>query len=84
MNKLFNMANKIETKADQEVIAFKMRLLDKKDGDGHYIAIIVGVLIALLIGGIILGNLNGDSGMIRTWITSINGKITAFISKFTS
>ena len=84
MNKLINMTNKIETKTNQAMIAFKMHLLKKKDGDGHYIAIIVTVLIALLIGGIILGILQGDNGMIKTWITSINKKITDFIAKFTS
>lgn len=56
----------------------------KKPGDGHYVAIAIGLLLSLAIGGIVWAVAGGDSGIVKTWITSITNKVTTFINKITT
>ena len=79
-----NLVRKVEEKMNKEIIAIKTRLMAKSSGDGHYVAIAIGLLLALAIGGIVWAIAGGSSGMVQTWITKITTKVSSFIDKITS
>lgn len=81
---MIKLVKKIEDTANKEVIALRTKAMVKKPGDGHYVAIAIGLLLALAIGGIVWAVVGGDSGMVKTWITSITNKVTTFINKITT
>lgn len=81
---MMNLAKKVETKINKEIIALKMRLMSKRSGDGHYVAIAIGLLLSLAIGGIVWAIVGGDSGMVTSWINKITTKVTSFIDKITA
>lgn len=74
----------LKRKKDNKIINLKTKVLSKRPGDGHYVAIAITLLLALAIGGIVWAVVGGDSGMINTWLTSITEKVTAFIGQITS
>ena len=78
-----NLVRKVEEKMNKEIIALKTRLMAKNSGDGHYVAIAIGLLLALAIGGIVWAVAGGSSGMVQTWITKITSKVSSFIDKIT-
>ena len=78
---------KLEDGINNKVIAFETMAMTKKPGDGHYVAIALGLLIALALGGIfmlVLGDYNGKTGLFHTWMNSITQKITDFVGKITA
>ena len=81
---MIKLVKKIEDTANQAVIALRTKAMVKKPGDGHYVAIAIGLLLALAIGGIVWAVVGGDSGIVKTWITSITNKVTTFINKITT
>lgn len=81
---MIKLVKKIEDTANKAVIALRTKAMVKKPGDGHYVAIAIGLLLALAIGGIVWAVVGGDSGMVKTWITSITDKVTTFINKITT
>lgn len=81
---MIKLVKKIEDTANKAVIALRTKAMVKKTGDGHYVAIAIGLLLALAIGGIVWAVVGGDSGMVKTWITSITNKVTTFINKITT
>lgn len=81
---MIKLVKKIEDTANKAVIALRTKAMVKKPGDGHYVAIAIGLLLALAIGGIVWAVVGGDSGMVNTWITSITNKVTTFINKITT
>ncbi|MBO9144139.1 MAG: hypothetical protein J7E07_14310 [Escherichia coli] len=81
---MIKLVKKIEDTANKAVIALRTKAMVKKPGDGHYVAIAIGLLLALAIGGIVWAVVGGDSGMVKTWITSITNKVTTFINKITT
>ena len=81
---MIKSVKKIEDTANKAVIALRTKAMVKKPGDGHYVAIAIGLLLALAIGGIVWAVVGGDSGMVKTWITSITNKVTTFINKITT
>lgn len=74
---------KYSTKIGRKVSDIKNFILTKRSGDGHYVAIAVGLLLALAIGGIIWAVVGGNNGAVTTWINSIISKIGDFIAKIT-
>lgn len=81
---MIKLVKKIEDTANKAVIALRTKAMVKKPGDGHYVAIAIGLLLTLAIGGIVWAVVGGDSGMVKTWITSITNKVTTFINKITT
>lgn len=81
---MIKLVKKIEDTANKAVIALRTKAMVKKPGDGHYVAIAIGLLLALAIGGIVWAVVGGDSGMVKTWLTSITNKVTTFINKITT
>lgn len=81
---MIKLVKKIEDTANKAVIALRTKAMVKKPGDGHYVAIAIGLLLALAIGGIVWAVVGGDSGMVKTWITSITNKVTTFINEITT
>lgn len=81
---MIKLVKKIEDTANKAVIALRTKAMVKKPGDGHYVAIAIGLLLALAIGGIVWAVVGGDSGVVKTWITSITNKVTTFINKITT
>lgn len=81
---MIKLVKKIEDTANKAVIALRTKAMVKKTGDGHYVAIAIGLLLALAIGGIVWAVVGGDSGIVKTWITSITNKVTTFINKITT
>lgn len=81
---MIKLVKKIEDTANKAVIALRTKAMVKKPGDGHYVAIAIGLLLALAIGGIVWAVVGGDSGMVKTWITSITNKVTTFMNKITT
>lgn len=81
---MIKLVKKIENTANKAVIALRTKAMVKKPGDGHYVAIAIGLLLALAIGGIVWAVVGGDSGIVKTWITSITNKVTTFINKITT
>lgn len=81
---MIKLVKKIEDTANKAVIALRTKAMVKKPGDGHYVAIAIGLLLALAIGGIVWAVVGGDSGIVNTWITSITNKVTTFINKITT
>ena len=79
---MIKLVKKIEDTANKAVIALRTRAMVKKPGDGHYVAIAVGLLLALAIGGIVWAIAGGDSGIVNKWITQIIAKINSFMTKF--
>lgn len=74
----------LKRKKDNKMNNLKTKVLSKRPGDGHYVAIAITLLLALAIGGIVWAVVGGDSGMISTWLSSITDKVTAFIGQITS
>lgn len=81
---MIKLVKKIEDTANKAVIALRTKAMVKKPGDGHYVAIAIGLLLTLAIGGIVWAVVGGDSGIVKTWITSITNKVTTFINKITT
>lgn len=81
---MIKLVKKIEDTANKAVIALRTKAMVKKPGDGHYVAIAIGLLLALAIGGIVWAVVGGNSGIVKTWITSITNKVTTFINKITT
>ena len=81
---MIKLVKKIEDTAKKAVIALRKKAMVKKPGDGHYVAIAIGLLLALAIGGIVWAVVGGDSGVVKTWITSVTNKVTTFINKITT
>lgn len=81
---MIKLVKKIEDTANKAVIALRTKAMVKKPGDGHYVAIAIGLLLALAIGGIVWAVVGGDSGIVKTWITSITNKVTTFLNKITT
>lgn len=81
---MIKLVKKIEDTANKAVIALRTKAMVKKPGDGHYVAIAIGLLLALAIGGIVWAVVGGDSGMVKTWTTSITNKVTTFLNKITT
>lgn len=81
---MIKLVKKIEDTANKTIIGLRTRAMVKKPGDGHYVAIAIGLLLALAIGGIVWAVAGGDSGIVKTWITSITNKVTTFINKITT
>lgn len=81
---MLNLVKKVETKMNEKVIALKMRMMAKRSGDGHYVAIAIGLLLSLAIGGIIWAIAGGNSGIVTTWITKITSKVSSFIDQITA
>ena len=81
---MIKLVKKIEDTANKAVIALRTKAMVKKPGDGHYVAIAIGLLLALAIGGIVWAVVGGDSGVGKTWITSITNKVTTFKNKITT
>lgn len=81
MNNLIrNIGNEMNGKA----LKFKEIVMKKQNGDGHYVAIAIGLLLSIAIGGIIWALVGGNTGLIHTWLTSITQKVTDFISNITA
>ena len=78
------LVKNVETKINMGVIAFRTKLMAKTAGDGHYVAIAIGLLLSLAIGGIIWAIAGGNSGIVTTWINKITTKVTDFINKITA
>jgi hypothetical protein len=78
------LVKNVETKINMGVIAFRTKLMAKNAGDGHYVAIAIGLLLSLAIGGIIWAIAGGNSGIVTTWINKITTKVTDFINKITA
>lgn len=78
------LVKNVETKINMGVIAFRTKLMAKNAGDGHYVAIAIGLLLSLAIGGIIWAIAGGNSGIVTTWINKITSKVTDFITKITA
>mgnify|MGYP000013716214 FL=1 len=81
---MVKLVRNIEKKVNDGAIALKTRMMVKTPGDGHYVAIAIGLLFSLAIGGIIWAVAGGESGMVKTWINSVTNKVTSFINKITS
>lgn len=81
---MIKLVKKIEDTANKTIIGLRTRAMLKKPGDGHYIAIAIGLLLSLAIGGIVWAVAGGDSGIVKTWITSITNKVTTFMNKITT
>lgn len=81
---MIKLVKKIEDTANKTIIGLRTRAMVKKPGDGHYVAIAIGLLLSLAIGGIVWAVAGGDSGIVKTWITSIANKVTTFINKITT
>lgn len=69
---------------DSKLLQLKTKLIMKKQGDGHYVAIAIGLLLALAIGGIVWAVAGGDSGIVNKWITQITAKVNSFMQKITT
>jgi hypothetical protein len=78
------LVKNVETKINMGVIAFRTKLMAKNAGDGHYVAIAIGLLLSLAIGGIVWAIAGGNSGIVTTWITKITTKVSGFIDKITA
>ena len=78
------LVKNVETKINMGVIAFRTKLMAKNAGDGHYVAIAIGLLLSLAIGSIIWAIAGGNSGIVTTWINKITSKVTDFITKITA
>ena len=78
------LVKNVETKINMGVIAFRTKLMAKNAGDGHYVAIAIGLLLSLAIGGIVWAIAGGNSGIVTTWINKITTKVTDFINKITA
>ena len=78
------LVKNVETKINMGVIAFRTKLMAKNAGDGHYVAIAIGLLLSLAIGGIIWAIAGGNSGIVTTWINKITSKVSDFITKITA
>ena len=74
----------VENKVNNRLISFRTMLMTKRPGDGHYVALAIGLLLALAIGGILWALLGGQGGLIRTWFNSISTKVTNFINQITT
>lgn len=81
---MIKLMRTIEEKANRSAIALKTRMMMKKPGDGHYVAIALGLLITLALGGVFYSILGGKNGMFHTWITNISSKVTGFVNSITS
>lgn len=81
---MIKLVKKIEDTANKTIIGLRTRAMVKKPGDGHYVAIAVVLLLTLAIGGIVWAVVGGESGMVKTWITSIADKVTTFMNKITT
>ena len=75
---------KLEDGINNKVIAFETMAMTKKPGDGHYVAIALGLLIALAIFMLVLGDYNGNTGLFHQWMNSITQKVTDFVGKITA
>lgn len=72
-----------EMKSVNLVNGLKKKILNKKRGDGHYVAVAVTIVIALIIGGLVYTYFAGDNGYINTILGNITSKITSFVQKIT-
>lgn len=58
-------------------------LVKKMNGDGHYVAIMVTILLAIVVGAIVYQKVSGDSGLVSTWFDKIGTAMTTFITSIT-
>ncbi len=80
---MVKVLEKMETKMEQKVIVAKLKMMSKLDGDGHYVAIAVSLLLALTIGALVYAFVNGSSGMSH-WLDTVSNKIDAFFTEITT
>lgn len=80
---MVKVLEKMETKMEQKVIAAKLKMMSKLDGDGHYVAIAVSLLLSLTIGALVYNFVNGSTGM-PSWLKSISDKIHKFFTDITT
>lgn len=80
---MVKVLEKMETKMEQMVIAAKLKMMSKLDGDGHYVAIAVSLLLALTIGALVYAFVSGSSGMSH-WLDTVGKKIDDFFKEITT
>lgn len=80
---MVKVLEKMETKIEQKVIAAKLKMMSKLDGDGHYVAIAVSLLLALTIGALVYAFVSGSSGMSH-WLDTVGKKIDDFFTEITT
>lgn len=62
----------------------KKYITNKNDGDGHYVALAIGILLSVVVGSIVFKAVSGDAGFINGIVSSVNKVITDFITKLTN
>lgn len=80
---MVKVLEKMETKMEQKVIEAKLKMMSKLDGDGHYVAIAVSLLLSLLIGALVYAFVSGNSGMSH-WLDVIGNKMDDFFREITT
>lgn len=80
---MVKVLEKMETKMEQKVIEAKLKMMSKLDGDGHYVAIGVSLLLSLLIGALVYAFVSGNSGMSH-WLDVIGNKMDDFFREITT
>lgn len=80
---MVKVLEKMETKMEQKVIVAKLKMMSKLDGDGHYVAIAVSLLLALTIGALVYAFVSGNKGM-SYWLDTVGKKIDDFFTEITT
>lgn len=75
---------KLKCKVSEYGEKLKKSIVNKNAGDGHYVALAIGIVLAVVIGAVVFKAVSGDTGFINGIVTSVNKAVTDFITKLTN